>query len=158
MTFNYLFPMRAAHFVFSVIIIGLTGYVAHWYIVRAGIASPSQLNILVFSALWTLLTVPYLTIGPVYFPRITHKYAILAVDALTMIFWFAGFLALAVFISALSLCTGSVCYSARAATAFASLNWAISVATTSLAAMHVWRTRHSASARSVPNMQMERKV
>ncbi|MCJ1285329.1 hypothetical protein MMC26_004669 [Xylographa opegraphella] len=153
MPFNYMFPLRAAQFIFAVIMLGLTGYVAHWYIVRDGISSPSQINFLIFASLWTLFTVPYLTIAPVYFPKLTHKYATLATDALTMLFWFAGFVALAVFLSALSLCLGSVCGSAKAAAAFGAFIWIISSVTTGLAAMHVWRTRHSAPAKPAPSME-----
>ena len=56
-------------------------------------------------------------------PRVAHKYAILALDAVTMLFWFAGFIALAAFVSELSLCLGNVCHSAQAAVVFSAFTW-----------------------------------
>jgi hypothetical protein len=40
-----------------------------------------------------------------------------------MLFWFAGFIALAVFISNLLFCRGDVCRAAQAATVFGALEW-----------------------------------
>ena len=56
-------------------------------------------------------------------PRIAHKYAIVALDAVTMLFWFAGFIALAVFVTELSLCFGNVCHTAQAAIVFGAFTW-----------------------------------
>ena len=51
-----------------------------------------------------------------------HKFAILAVEAVTMIFWFAGFVALAVFLSG-RMCYGRVCNTAKAAAVFGAFEW-----------------------------------
>ena len=51
---------------------------------------------MVFVAVWTLLVLIYLGLAPKLFSRFAHVHAILALDALTMLFWFAGFIALAV--------------------------------------------------------------
>ena len=51
---------------------------------------------MVFVAVWTLLVLIYLGLAPKFFSRFAHVHAILALDALTMLFWFAGFIALAV--------------------------------------------------------------
>ncbi len=85
--------------------------------------SPSQNNFLIFTSLWTLLALIYLTLSPWLFPRAAHKFAILAIEALTMLFWFAGFIALAVFLSRLLTCGGNACRSARAACVFAAFEW-----------------------------------
>jgi len=153
MTFNFMLPLRIAQALFAIIVLALSAYVASWFNITTSRASPSQINFLIFASLWTLFTVPYLTVAPVYFPKLTHKYATLATDALTLLFWFAGFIALAVFLSSLSLCIGSVCNSAKAATVFGAFIWIISSITTGLAAMHVWRTRHSAPAKPAPSME-----
>lgn len=97
--------------------------VAHWYVSAASVASPGQVNILIFDGLWTFLISIYLIVSPVYFPRLSHKYAVLALDAVTALFWFAGFLALGVFLSKLGMCAGGVCHSARAGVVFASFLW-----------------------------------
>ena len=42
-----------------------------------------------------------------------------------MLFWFAGFVALAVFLSGLVFCRGTVCNAARASTVFGALEWSV---------------------------------
>jgi len=101
----------------------LLSIVAHWYLNAAGVASPGQVNFLIFNGLWTLLIGIYLIVSPVYFPRLSHKYAVLALDAVTALFWFAGFVALAVFLSTPSSCAGGVCRCARVLVVFASFLW-----------------------------------
>jgi hypothetical protein len=61
-------------------------------------ASPSQANFLLFCSIWTILALIYLILAPLRIPSLAHKYAILGVDAVTMLFWFAGFIAFAVLI------------------------------------------------------------
>jgi hypothetical protein len=46
----------------------------------------------------------------------------LALEMLTMLYWFGGFIALAVFLSD-RICFGTVCDVARASTAISALNW-----------------------------------
>lgn len=58
--------------------------------------SPHSLNFMLFTSVWTLLAVAYLVLSPTRFPRAAHKYAIGAVEFLTMLFWFAAFIAVAV--------------------------------------------------------------
>ena len=89
--------------------------------------SPSQVNFLVFTSVWTLLATAYLALTPIYMPRAAHKFVILAIEAVTMIFWFAGFIALAVFLSGLNLCLGNVCRSAEAATVFGAFEWYVDI-------------------------------
>lgn len=52
---------------------------------------------MVFTAVWTLLILIYLALAPRFFSAVAHPMAMLGLDALTMLFWFAGFIALAVF-------------------------------------------------------------
>lgn len=87
--------------------------------------SPSQINFLVFTSVWTILALIYLVLSQWRFERFAHKYAILGVETLTMLFWFAGFIALAVFLSD-RVCFGNVCNSAKAAAAFAAFEWYVS--------------------------------
>ena len=51
---------------------------------------------MVFAAVWTLLVLIYLALAPRFFSAVAHPIAMLGLDALTMLFWFAGFIALAV--------------------------------------------------------------
>lgn len=51
---------------------------------------------MLFCSIWTLLAVAYLVLVPTRFPKFAHKFAIAAVEFITMIFWFAAFIAVAV--------------------------------------------------------------
>jgi hypothetical protein len=84
--------------------------------------SPSQINFLIFNSIWTILTLVYVTVVPMKFPRATPLYALLGADCLAMIFWFAGFIALAVFLTS-RVCFGNVCNVARTAVAFSAAEW-----------------------------------
>jgi hypothetical protein len=50
---------------------------------------------MLFTSIWTLLAVAYLVFSPTHFPRAAHKFAIAGVEFLTMLFWFASFVAVA---------------------------------------------------------------
>jgi hypothetical protein len=50
---------------------------------------------MLFTSVWTLLAVAYLTLVPTRFPRAAHKFVIAGVEFLTMLFWFAAFVAVA---------------------------------------------------------------
>ena len=67
--------------------------------------------------------VTYLALAPRFFPKLAHKFAILALDAVTMIFWFAGWVALAVFKNNLLLCYGSICHDLTASIVFGAFEW-----------------------------------
>lgn len=86
--------------------------------------SPGQINFLIFDSVWTFLALAYLIVVPWRFSDTVahHKFAILAVETLTMIFWFAGFIALAVFLDD-RVCFGHVCSAAKAAAVFAAFEW-----------------------------------
>ena len=87
--------------------------------------SPAEINFLLFSAVWTLLALIYVvgtTVQTLRINRFANRYAVLALDALTMTFWFGGFVALAVFLGA-RVCFGNVCNVAKAGVAFAALEW-----------------------------------
>jgi Membrane-associating domain len=113
--------------------------VASWFNRNNLYGSPDRVNFLIFDGLWTaLIVVPFLTLAPRFFPRAAHPYAILAVEAITMLFWFGGFIAHAVFVSALLYCRGNVCRCAQVATAFAAFEWYVLEFTASI----FWRDSH----------------
>jgi hypothetical protein len=58
-------------------------------------------NFLIFCSVWSILTVAFLVLSPRYDAdgrHVGHKLTILAVEAVTAIFWFAGFIALVMFV------------------------------------------------------------
>jgi len=139
MAFGLLLPLRIAQAVFGAVVIALSAYVAHWYNTDTLAASPSQINFLIFVGLFNFLSIAYLEITPRFAPRASHPYASFAIEILNVLFFFAGFIALAVFLGRLLFCRGSVCGAARADAAFAALNWALWMATTVMVAMEVFK-------------------
>ncbi len=102
--------IRGLQFLFAIIVLGLTGHGTSpipvsippkTQLTPPQVASyantPSQDSFLVFVAIWTCLVVLYLGLAPKFLPSLAIPFAMLALDALTMLFWFAGFIALAVF-------------------------------------------------------------
>jgi hypothetical protein len=90
--------------------------------------SPSQINFLIFTSVWTLLALAYLIITPGRFPTAAHKYGILAAEAVTMLFWFADFIALAVLLTNAGCSAHSgrywgPCRAAIAGDVFAAFEW-----------------------------------
>ena len=128
---------------------------ANWYQTDLMAPSPTQINFLIFAASWSILSVIYLEVVAKFVPRgkcpfyhaaafillvylhitsVSHPWAALAVQGSNVLFHFAGFIALAVFLSQLLFCHGTVCGSARAGTAFSAFLCAIWGLTVFLAA------------------------
>lgn len=81
-------------------------------------------NFMLFVACWTaFLATPYLALAPVFFPHFAHRIVIPAVEVITMIFWFAGFIALAVFLPPTEACHWSRCSALQAAVVFGAFEW-----------------------------------
>jgi hypothetical protein len=123
--------------------------------------SPSQVNFLVFASIWTILVLIYLAVispalgagTPIERPtgtfsrHATSKYAVLAVDAVTGIFWLAGWVALAKLIGGLSTCT-TFCAAIEASVAFAAFLWALFMGTALYGAWISWRVRGAAQSKT----------
>ncbi|KAH8599247.1 membrane-associating domain-containing protein [Bisporella sp. PMI_857] len=148
---RFVLPIRVIQLIFAIAILGFTAYAADkwddWW------DSPSEVNFLVFTSVWTLLAVIYLWLAPIKFPAAAHKFAILGVESVTMIFWFAGFIALAAFLDDINCRWSRVCRVSIAATVFAAFQWVLFTITTVWAALHVWRTRGTHSTEPAPAVQ-----
>ncbi|KAG9627115.1 hypothetical protein KCU98_g7785, partial [Aureobasidium melanogenum] len=130
---NFILPIRIAQVIIALIVLGTSAYVTSNF--HNG--SPSSINFLVFSSVWTLLALIYLSLTSWKLERFAHPWIICGVESLTMLFWFAGFIAAAVFLSDLITCAGKACSSAKAATVFAAFEWVLFAVTTALAVMAV---------------------
>lgn len=141
---NIMLPLRGAQAVFTVVVLGLTSYgksplqkyqgrepqsqlttvVTNWWANYWRDMSPVEINFLLFSSVFSLITTVYLTLAALNkLPAIAaNRFALLAADAITMMFWFGGFIALAVFLSS-RVCFGNVCNVAKASVAFGAFNW-----------------------------------
>ncbi|KAI0882428.1 membrane-associating domain-containing protein [Annulohypoxylon maeteangense] len=121
--------LRAAQMLFAIIVMGLTAYVAHWYNVDTLTSSPSQINWLLAVSVFTIISVLYLELTPRFAPKLSHQLVAVGLEACNALFYFAGFIALSVFMSRLLFCRGSVCGAAQASIAFGAMEfllWTVS--------------------------------
>ncbi|KAI9803532.1 MAG: hypothetical protein M1825_001875 [Sarcosagium campestre] len=144
--------LRAVQALFTIIELGLSAYgVSQFSQCYSSIgidycdSSPGELNFVVFNCIWTILVLAYLILSITILKKFAHGIAALALDAITMIFWFSGFIALAVRVGNSDAYYGNSdvhtpAYDAlRAAVAFAAFLWALFVATTVLNALEHFR-------------------
>ncbi|TGZ77737.1 hypothetical protein EX30DRAFT_343800 [Ascodesmis nigricans] len=92
---NLILPLRAVQGVLNIIILGLAAYCVD--ITGKGPYgwTYSEAAFLVFTTIWTLLVLAYLVLTPMFMPKYHNRWAVLGLEAVTMIFWFAGFIAMA---------------------------------------------------------------
>lgn len=118
-------------------------------------ASPSQINFLIFLPLFSFLSIAYLEVTPRFAAKgmlisarsppsiltkaASHPYLHLAFEVLNVLFYFAGFVALAVFLGKLLFCRGSVCAAARADAVFAAFSWILWTGTTTILALEIFK-------------------
>lgn len=87
-------------------------------------AFSNTVNYVLFLACWTtFVATPYVTAAPIYAPRLAHRFVIPAVEVITMIFWFAGFVALGAELPRPAGCVWSTCHALQAATVFGAFEW-----------------------------------
>lgn len=84
---------------------------------------PSEVSFILFVSVWTMIVTIYLLLAPLKFPSLAPVIAILALDAITMLFWFAAFIALAVWKSNLFDCYGGICDKIIAGIVFGAFEW-----------------------------------
>ncbi|KAI6082281.1 membrane-associating domain-containing protein [Hypoxylon rubiginosum] len=143
--------------VFAIVELGLTAYLASqynsWFRYYDGDNSPSRVNFMIFNSVWSLLVLAYVGVVPLYMTSLFHRTAALALNAVTTIFWFAGAIALAVFVGGPWECgSDSFCGSAEAAVAFGFFLWALFCCLTVIDALDSLRSRgHNVSTSSKTN-------
>ena len=94
MAYGFALPLRIVQGFIALLVLILMAYVvSNW----SYYWSPDSANFLLFVACWTLLAVAYLLLVSVRFAEhpVGHKFGVLAVEIVTMIFWFAGWVAVA---------------------------------------------------------------
>ncbi|KAF1350609.1 hypothetical protein EJ07DRAFT_159534 [Lizonia empirigonia] len=130
--------LRGVQVIFSIIVLGLTAYIVDLYTNPWGSWSPHSLNFMLFTSVWTLLAVAYLVLAPTRFPRAAHKFAIAGVEFLTMLFWFAAFIAVAVLWNEIEWDGHGTFHNCGvAAIVFGAFLWLTFLATTVLSALHI---------------------
>ncbi|KAF1364058.1 hypothetical protein EJ07DRAFT_91658, partial [Lizonia empirigonia] len=123
-----MYPVRGTQGILAVIVLGLMAYVTTWWTSHWRQDSPTQVSFLIFAPVWSLVTLIPIFLIPLKFSHLLSsaviRWGLVALDALSMLFWFAGFVALAVFLNG-RICFGQVCDVARAGAAFGGLSWAV---------------------------------
>lgn len=123
--------------------VNLAVVVLNWFLLRSTMPSPSSFNFLTFAPAFSILSILYLELAPQYTPQAAHPFALLAVEATNAIFYFAGFIALAIFLSKLVFCNGAVCEVGRATSVVAAAEFASWIATTILRAKSIFKSKGS---------------
>ncbi|KAK7744743.1 hypothetical protein SLS62_010100 [Diatrype stigma] len=129
--------LRAAQLVSALIVMSLMAYVADWYNAATLTMAPPQINWLLACSVISIFSLGYLEGAKRFFPRAFHSTAALALEAVNALFFFSGFVYLAVFIGKLLFCRGSVCGAARASAVFGALAFLLWCASAALAARTV---------------------
>ncbi|KAK4146535.1 membrane-associating domain-containing protein [Dichotomopilus funicola] len=144
---NLSFPLitilRATQGVFAALILILSAFVANWYNTTTPSPSPSQVNFLLFGAVWSMLSLAAIELLPRFLTRIPKPYLTLPLDILNALFYLAGFAALAAFLQGLLFCRGDVCHAAQADVAFGAFSFAVWTATAVLSGKEALRVRRT---------------
>jgi hypothetical protein len=87
--------------------------VSSWWSTHWRQSSPSEINYLIFAPAWSLLSLIPLLLVPLKFSHLVDgskgvRWALVGAEGLVVLFWFSGFVALAVFLSG-RICFGMVC-------------------------------------------------
>ncbi|KAK3291847.1 membrane-associating domain-containing protein [Chaetomium fimeti] len=135
---------------FAVIELGLTAYVVtpkyYYYFL------PAVVSFMLFNSIWSLLVLAYLFVTPIYFPRIFHGVVALALEWITMIFWFGGSVGLAAHFGT-PRCEGNTyCGSAQAAIAFGFFLWVLFAFLVFVDTMAFLRGRGQSTAQPKPSV------
>ncbi|MCJ1388845.1 hypothetical protein MMC18_001695 [Xylographa bjoerkii] len=124
-----LLPLRGVAVLFTIIELGLTAYGVSVYngcYILDGFEycqTFGAINFLLFASLWSLLVLAYL-LATLRFGRFSHPIASFVLLLVTALFWFAGFIAVAVFTG--GGCGGDrACQTLAAAAAFGAFLWII---------------------------------
>ncbi|EZF27362.1 hypothetical protein H112_00653 [Trichophyton rubrum D6] len=119
---NIILILRGIQALLAVVTLGLIAYFVNWVRERIVFGSLDSANFLLFDSIWTLfIALPFIVFSPKFFPALAHQYALLGVEAATVLFWFSAFISLAVDTSNIGECT--VCSVVKAAIAFGAFEW-----------------------------------
>ncbi|KAI4192415.1 MAG: hypothetical protein LQ346_004324 [Caloplaca aetnensis] len=143
--------LRALQLLFAIILLGMAGWlvsITSGSYLGYNYNSPSPISFMLFTTIWTIFpALTYLVLAPRFLPlSANNKIIHLAMDAITALFWFAGFIALAAWYGDHDYCLGSFCGVVVATCVFGAFEWLLFTATTVLSALDWNRTRGNSSA------------
>ena len=111
--------------------------------------TPSNLAFMMFNSIWSLLVLAYVALAPRLFANLFHDLVALAIEWITMLFWFAGAIAFATSYGAWTEICGYLgrCHSYRAGEVFGFFIWLLFLAIAVLETIEFRRSRgHRTSA------------
>lgn len=86
---------------------------------------PAQIDFILFCAVWSILIVIVLALVSIWVASVSHPIVVTVLDGLTMIFWFAGAIALAVITGAATGPLPSSYRTLQACVAFSFFAWSV---------------------------------
>ncbi|OXV06418.1 hypothetical protein Egran_05814 [Elaphomyces granulatus] len=148
-------PVRIAQAVLAIIVLGLIANTVSWINGHTLGHSWDSANFLLFCSVWTFfIAVPFLVAMPMFAPQFAPIYAMIALDAVTMIFWFAGFIAVAAQIYSPSECTHfNYCRTAQGAAALGAFEWLLFTGASAMDIREVIVSHHSPKSAAPPDLQ-----
>ncbi|KAF1979103.1 hypothetical protein BU23DRAFT_147990 [Bimuria novae-zelandiae CBS 107.79] len=136
---------RGIQAVLAVVVLGLMAYVASWWGSHWRAMAPVEVNFLIFSPVWTILALVPLVVVPLKLTSLATstigKFGLLVLEVLTMLYWFGGFIALALFLRD-RICFGAVCDMAKAGTALSAVSWLVWAGSVVISVVMIMRGRN----------------
>ncbi|KAJ5577752.1 uncharacterized protein N7459_006716 [Penicillium hispanicum] len=144
MSIPWIYPVRVVQVIFGLIVVGLTAYVVS--VLHDWWSFSSTVAFLLFLGCWTaFVATPYLAAAPIWAPRLAHHFVIPAAEVVTMIFWFAGFIAIGAELPSPAGCVWSTCRALQATTVFGAFEWVLFMVTTFFAIVDLMHHRGGAA-------------
>ncbi|KAL7799854.1 hypothetical protein V8C37DRAFT_365736 [Trichoderma ceciliae] len=119
--------------------IALAAYVVNWHLRGTHLSTPPSINFLLFSPIFTISSILYIEFTPRFVPTAIHPIVSLGIEAINIIFYFSGFIAVAVCLGDLAFCDGSVCMAGRGAAVLAAAQFSLWMASAILAAKEIFK-------------------
>ncbi|RMJ14129.1 hypothetical protein BHE90_009175 [Fusarium euwallaceae] len=133
-----LISLRVLQLALSLASISLSSYVINWFM-KTKTAIPSPFNYLLVSSILSVFSLVYLELVPRFAPRFSQQYVAIGVESVNAALYFAGFIAIAIYIGSLIFCEGAVCSSGRADAVVAAGQFTTWIATTILMAKDMFK-------------------
>ncbi|KAL2197238.1 membrane-associating domain-containing protein [Corynascus similis CBS 632.67] len=138
LSFPLMLVIRAIQGIFALLVLILSAFVANWYNASTSYLPPSQINFLIFAAVWSLISIACIELVPRF---VSRTYIAAPLDLTNALFYLAGFAALAAFLNGLLFCRGDVCHAAQAAVAFGAFSFAAWTASAVLTCLELFKAK-----------------
>lgn len=111
----------------------------NWHLRGPHLSTPPSISFLLFCPVFTVASLFYLECAPRFVPKATHPVLSLSVEALNSIFYFSGFIAVAICLGELAFCDGSVCMAGRGAAVLAAAQFSLWMGSAIMAAKDIFK-------------------